>query len=240
MSESKETGKQQLGPLDEELLTSSHTRYSMKGFGFQPNSGFSSFTGYLVHSHVPLALKALFLTVFSVLLVVILVKVYKIPSSHEQEESNQKNFYQELIQLKAGVDRLCRSCPWDWTAFQGNCYFFSVAQKSWNDSATACHNVGAQLVVIKSEEEQNFLQKTSKKRGYTWMGLIDINKESTWHWVDGSPLTLTFMKYWNKGEPNNVGDKDCAEFREDGWNDTKCDNKKFWICKKPETSCSSK
>lgn len=86
----------------------------------------------------------------------------------------------------------------------------------------------------------NFLQKTSKKRGYTWMGLIDINKESTWHWVDGSPLSLTFMKYWNKGEPNNVGDEDCAEFREDGWNDTKCDNKKFWICKKPETSCSSK
>nr|XP_034345543.1 CD209 antigen-like protein A isoform X2 [Arvicanthis niloticus] len=211
MRDSKEMEKKQLGPLDEELLTSSHTKYSIKGFGFQPNSGFSSFTGCLVHSHVPLALQVLFLTVFSVLLVVILVK-----------------------------DRLCRSCPWDWTPFQGSCYFFSLAQKSWNDSATACHNMGAQLVVIKSDEEQNFLQQASKKRGYTWMGLIDINKESSWHWIDGTPLTLSFMKYWNKGEPNNLGEEDCAEFRDDGWNDTKCYNKKFWICKKLETSCPSK
>lgn len=231
-------GKRQLRPLDEELLTSSHTRHSIKGFGFQTNSGFSSFTGCLVHSQVPLALQVLFLAVCSVLLVVILVKVYKIPSS--QEENNQMNVYQELTQLKAGVDRLCRSCPWDWTHFQGSCYFFSVAQKSWNDSATACHNVGAQLVVIKSDEEQNFLQQTSKKRGYTWMGLIDMSKESTWYWVDGSPLTLSFMKYWSKGEPNNLGEEDCAEFRDDGWNDTKCTNKKFWICKKLSTSCPSK
>ncbi|EDL21956.1 CD209a antigen, isoform CRA_b [Mus musculus] len=211
MSDSKEMGKRQLRPLDEELLTSSHTRHSIKGFGFQTNSGFSSFTGCLVHSQVPLALQVLFLAVCSVLLVVILVK-----------------------------DRLCRSCPWDWTHFQGSCYFFSVAQKSWNDSATACHNVGAQLVVIKSDEEQNFLQQTSKKRGYTWMGLIDMSKESTWYWVDGSPLTLSFMKYWSKGEPNNLGEEDCAEFRDDGWNDTKCTNKKFWICKKLSTSCPSK
>uniref|UniRef100_A0A8C8U6T7 CD209a antigen n=1 Tax=Peromyscus maniculatus bairdii TaxID=230844 RepID=A0A8C8U6T7_PERMB len=210
MSDSKEMGKKQLGPLDEDQMIASPTRYSIKGFGFQPNSGFGSFTGHLGLGHVPLALQVFFLVVFSVLLLVVLVK-----------------------------DRLCRRCPWDWTPFQESCYFFSVSQKTWNDSATACQNVGAQLVVIKSDEEQKFLQQTSKKRGYTWMGLIDMHKESTWHWVNGSPLTLSFMKYWNEGEPNNVGDEDCAEFRGDGWNDTKCDNKKFWICKKPKTSCPS-
>nr|XP_048285021.1 CD209 antigen isoform X1 [Myodes glareolus] len=239
MSDSKEVGKKQLGPLDEEQLITGPTRYSIKGFGFQPNSGFGSFAGHLGLNHVPLALQVFFLTVCSVLLVVILVKVFKIPSSQGQEPSSQE-VYQELIQLKAGVDRLCRPCPWDWTPFQGSCYFFSVTQRTWNDSATACQNVGAQLVVIKSDEEQNFLQQTSKTRGYTWMGLIDINNESTWHWVDGSPLTLSFMKYWNKGEPNNLGEEDCAEFRGDGWNDTKCYNKKFWICKKPKASCPSK
>ncbi|XP_051017887.1 CD209 antigen [Acomys russatus] len=210
MTDSKETGKKKLGPL-----------------------------GWLGHSHVPLAVQVFFFIVFSVLLVVVLVKVCEIPSPHEQEQSSQTNIYQELTQLKAGVDRLCRPCPWDWTLFQRNCYFFSVAQRTWNDSATACQNMGAQLVVIKSDEEQNFLQKASKMRGSTWMGLIDINKESTWHWVDGSPLTLSFMKYWNKGEPNNLGEEDCAEFKEEGWNDAKCNNKKFWICKRPETSCPS-
>ncbi|XP_005085336.1 CD209 antigen-like protein A [Mesocricetus auratus] len=240
MSDPKDTGKKQLGPLDEEQLISSHSRYSTKGFDFQPNSGFSSFTGHLGLSHVPLALQVLFLIVFSVLLVVVLAKVFSIPSFRGQEQSSQEKIYQELTQLKAGVDRLCRSCPWDWTPFQESCYFFSVAQKTWNDSATACQKVGAQLVVIKSDEEQNFLQQSSKKRGNTWMGLIDLNKESTWHWVDGSPLTLSFMKYWNKGEPNNLGEEDCAEFKGDGWNDHQCDDKKFWICKKPKTSCPSK
>ncbi|CAO2630907.1 CD209 antigen-like protein A [Lemmus lemmus] len=185
-------------------------------------------------------------------------EVSKVPSSHVQDK-----IYQELMQLKTEVlkldkhrnkkiqiwvqpdlplptDSLCRRCPWDWTFFKGNCYFFSKSQRDWHNSITACQEVGAQLVTIKSHEEQNFLQQTSKKRGYTWMGLIDINKESTWHWVDGSPLTLSFMKYWNKGEPNNLGDEDCAEFRDEGWNDSKCYNKKFWICKKPKASCPSK
>ncbi|XP_003507801.1 CD209 antigen-like protein A [Cricetulus griseus] len=240
MTDSKDMGKKQLGPLDEEQLISSHARYSTKDFSFQPNSGFSSFAGHLGLSHIPLALQVFFLIVFSVLLVVVLAKVFSIPSSQGQEQSSQEKVYQELTQLKAGVDRLCRPCPWDWTPFQGSCYFFSVVQKAWNDSATACQKVGAQLVVIKSDEEQNFLQQSSKKRGNTWMGLIDMNKESTWHWVDGSPLTLSFMKYWNKGEPNNLGEEDCAEFKGDGWNDSKCDNKNFWICKKTKTSCPSK
>ncbi|CAH7282752.1 Cd209a [Phodopus roborovskii] len=168
MSNSKEMGRKQLGPLDEEQLISSHTRYSTKGFGFQPNSALSSFAGHLGLSHVPLALQILFLTVFSVLLVVILAK-----------------------------DRLCLPCPWEWMPFQGSCYFFSVIQKTWNDSATACQKVGAQLVVIKSDEEQS-----TKKRGNTWMGLIDLNKESTWHWVDGSPLTLS-QDVGGAGDPGN-------------------------------------
>uniref|UniRef100_A0A8C9NZA2 C-type lectin domain-containing protein n=1 Tax=Spermophilus dauricus TaxID=99837 RepID=A0A8C9NZA2_SPEDA len=166
--------------------------------------------------------------------------VSKVPSSQEQEQelAKQEKVYQELTQLKAGVDRLCRPCPWDWTFFQGHCYFFSKSQRNWHDSVTACQEVGAQLVVIKSAEEQSFLQLTTKKRGHTWMGLSDLNKEATWHWVDGSPLSLRFMKYWNPTEPNNLGQEDCAEFDGDGWNDAKCDISKFWVCKKSALSCS--
>lgn len=49
----------------------------------------------------------------------------------------------------------------------------------------------------------------------------------------------SFVKYWNEGEPNSSGEEDCAEFRGKGWNDSKCSLSKFWICKKPTTSCSS-
>nr|ABF71549.1 putative mannose-binding C-type lectin [Macaca mulatta] len=155
------------------------------------------------------------------------------------DRSKQQEIYQELIQLKAAVERLCRPCPWEWTFFQGNCYFMSNSQRNWHNSITACQEVGAQLVVIKSAEEQNFLQlQSSRSNRFTWMGLSDLNHEGTWQWVDGSPLLPSFKQYWNKGEPNNVGEEDCAEFSGNGWNDDKCNLAKFWICKKSAASCS--
>ncbi|XP_032025382.1 CD209 antigen isoform X3 [Hylobates moloch] len=155
------------------------------------------------------------------------------------EKSKQQEIYQELTQLKAAVERLCRPCPWEWTFFQGNCYFMSNSQRDWHDSVTACQEVGAQLVVIKSAEEQNFLQlQSSRSNRFTWMGLSDLNQEGTWQWVDGSPLSPSFKQYWNRGEPNNVGEEDCAEFSGNGWNDDKCNLAKFWICKKSAASCS--
>ncbi|XP_040146474.2 CD209 antigen-like protein C isoform X3 [Ictidomys tridecemlineatus] len=156
--------------------------------------------------------------------------VSRVPSSQGQKVC------QELTQLKARVDRLCRPCPWDWTFFQGHCYFFSKSQRNWHDSVTACQEVGAQLVVINSAEEQNFLLQISKNKGSTWMGLSDLNEEATWHWVDGSPLSPS-LTYWNEGEPNNVGEEDCAEITDSGWNDAKCDAEKFWVCKTSSSSC---
>ncbi|PNI18317.1 CD209 isoform 11 [Pan troglodytes] len=155
------------------------------------------------------------------------------------EKSKMQEIYQELTRLKAAVERLCRRCPWEWTFFQGNCYFMSNSQRNWHDSITACKEVGAQLVVIKSAEEQNFLQlQSSRSNRFTWMGLSDLNEEGMWQWVDGSPLLPSFNQYWNRGEPNNVGEEDCAEFSGNGWNDDKCNLAKFWICKKSAASCS--
>ncbi|XP_055096232.1 CD209 antigen isoform X6 [Symphalangus syndactylus] len=155
------------------------------------------------------------------------------------EKSTQQEIYQELTRLKATIERLCRPCPWEWTFFQGNCYFMSNSQRDWQDSVTACQEVGAQLVIIKSAEEQNFLQlQSSRSNRFAWMGLSDVNQEGTWQWVDGSPLSPSFKHYWNRGEPNNIGEEDCAEFSGNGWNDDKCNHAKFWICKMSAASCS--
>ncbi|XP_028713176.1 LOW QUALITY PROTEIN: CD209 antigen-like protein C [Peromyscus leucopus] len=210
MNDSEEGRGQQLGPLDEEHLITSGTRYSIKGFRFQP----------------PYVLKR--------------AAVSSIANSKEQEQAEKEKVNQEMTQLKPQINRLCCPCPWDWTLFQGNCYFFSKFQQNWHDSVTACREVGAQLVVIKSDDEQSFLQQTSKEKGYAWMGLSDLKHEGVWHWVDGSHLLFSFMKYWNKGEPNNEGEEDCAEFRDDGWNDVPCTVEKYWICKKSATSCTKK
>ncbi|CAO2630910.1 CD209 antigen-like protein B [Lemmus lemmus] len=156
-----------------------------------------------------------------------------------QNHSKQEKIYQQLVQMKTELFRLCRPCPWDWTFLLGNCYFVSKYQKNWNSAVKACQEVEAQLVIIKSDEEQSFLQQTAKAKGATWMGLSDLKNENTWLWVDDSPLSSRFQKYWNRGEPNNIGEEDCVEFAGDGWNDSKCDLQKFWICKKSATPCTA-
>ncbi|KAM6168130.1 CD209 antigen-like protein C [Erethizon dorsatum] len=256
MSNSKEAKAQHLGPLDEEELISGGPRCFMKGFGCQRTSGFNCFAGCLGNYSIALILQLLVLTLLAGFLVAVLVQVSRSPSFQEleQEQSKWENIYQELNQLKAGVDNLCRPCSWDWTFFQGKCYFFSKSQRNWHDSITACKEAGAQLVIVDSADEQSFLQLTSKSKGHTWMGLSDLNKESTWHWVDESPLLLrggigteahvvdelfSFMKYWNPGEPNNLGEEDCAEFDGDGWNDAKCEVNKYFICEQSAASCSN-
>uniref|UniRef100_A0A8C2YJB6 CD209 antigen-like protein E n=1 Tax=Chinchilla lanigera TaxID=34839 RepID=A0A8C2YJB6_CHILA len=201
---------QEQGPLDEEQLIDSRPRNAMNRSGHRQASVFNS------------------------------LAVSNIPSrqEYEQDQSQQKQVYQELAQMKDRMSNLCRPCSWDWTFFQGKCYFFSKSQRNWHDSVTACKEAGAQLVIVESAEEQSFLQQTSKSKGVTWMGLSDLNKEGTWHWVDGSPLSSSLGNYWNTGEPNNIGEEDCAEFKNDGWNDGRCENSNFWICKKTATSCT--
>lgn len=63
------------------------------------------------------------------------------------------------------TDLLCHRCPWDWSFFQGNCYFFSKTQNDWNNSVLACQEAGARLVAIKSDEE-----KVSLVGALSWFG----------------------------------------------------------------------
>ncbi|KAJ8385057.1 hypothetical protein AAFF_G00195870 [Aldrovandia affinis] len=82
--------------------------------------------------------------------------------------------------------RVCRPCPQDWEQFYSKCYYFSSEKKTWMDSRSDCIKQGADLVVTKSEEEQDFITKYT--RDYNWIGLSDLETEGTWLWVDGTPL----------------------------------------------------
>nr|XP_034344813.1 CD209 antigen-like protein E [Arvicanthis niloticus] len=121
-------------------------------------------------------LQLISIVLLAALLTAILVKGSEVPSSQEHDLEKQ-HILQKLDQLKAGLDHLCRPCPWDWTLFQGNCYFFSTFLKMLKESVTACKEEGAQLVVIKSNEEQSFLNRTSKRKGDSWIRLSDAKEE---------------------------------------------------------------
>ncbi|XP_008419933.1 CD209 antigen-like protein E isoform X2 [Poecilia reticulata] len=111
-------------------------------------------------------------------------------------------------------------------------YYISSARATWGDSRNDCLNRGADLVIINSREEQDFLTWFKKR---LWIGLTDAEKEAGWKWVDGTRLTTS---YWGHDEPNSdLGtNEDCGEMRfyesENNWNDVPCDMENSWICER--------
>ncbi|XP_076874401.1 uncharacterized protein LOC143524743 isoform X1 [Brachyhypopomus gauderio] len=117
-----------------------------------------------------------------------------------------------------------------WRYFNSSIYYISTEEKTWSESRQDCRERRADLVIINSRQEQEFMfEMVSNTRA--WIGLTDVDTEGTWKWVDGSRPPNT--GYWNKGEPNNLGNEDCGEIlMSEGWNDWFCSNKNKWICEK--------
>ncbi|KAK2826124.1 hypothetical protein Q5P01_020338 [Channa striata] len=139
----------------------------------------------------------------------------------------------------------CRHCLPGWTFLNSVCYYFAfsdaISSRSWQEARNFCKRQGADLAIIESREKNiaitNLIsnyQDPSRhvmQSGY-WIGLRDVDEEGTWRWLDGTRLT---EGYWNDGEPNDLGNEDCAAtyprsnpFK--AWNDAPCNYELKWIC----------
>ncbi|XP_045074859.1 CD209 antigen-like protein E [Coregonus clupeaformis] len=160
-------------------------------------------------------------------------------------QTSYNNLTAERDQLQTERDFLSRSltnlkptCPEGWQKFESSWYFLSTETKTWKESREDCLVRGADLVIINSENEQEFVFNLSNG---VWIGLTDSVTEGTWRWVDGTPLTTP--RYWSNHQPDNgggnpeYGEEDCVEIRKnqsplEAWNDKSCDRKHNWICEK--------
>ncbi|XP_029604609.1 C-type lectin domain family 4 member E-like isoform X1 [Salmo trutta] len=159
---------------------------------------------------------------------------------------NRGNETAEIDQLQKERDDLMtkfsnlkQTCPEGWQKFNSRWYFLSTVKKTWKESRKDCLERGADLVIINSDMEQQFLFGVNKR---AWIGLTDSVTEGTWKWVDGTPLTTP--SYWFSQQPDNGrdnpenGEEDCVELNTEtwlpvkAWNDQSCLLNRYWICEK--------
>lgn len=154
---------------------------------------------------------------------------------------DEKKPYENFLEFncynnESGSVKNC--CPLRWIYFQSSCYFFSTNTLSWSASMENCSSLGAQLVVINSEEEQKFLFQAKPRNREFYIGLTDQVIEGRWKWVDGTPFNES-LSFWDEGEPNNlVTVEDCVTIRDSknprkNWNDLTCFLNVFRICEMP-------
>uniref|UniRef100_A0AAA9S389 C-type lectin domain family 4 member G n=1 Tax=Bos taurus TaxID=9913 RepID=A0AAA9S389_BOVIN len=148
-------------------------------------------------------------------------------------ENIRTELFRALEQARLG-NSSCKECPESWLPFQGSCYFFSTLRATWVEAQQHCERSGAHLVIVGGLEEQGFLSRNTRGRGY-WLGLRAVRKVRRiqgYQWVDGVALSFS---HWNRGEPNDsMGREDCIMMLRTGmWNDAPCDNENDnWICEK--------
>ncbi|XP_012498180.1 PREDICTED: C-type lectin domain family 17, member A [Propithecus coquereli] len=107
---------------------------------------------------------------------------------HVRADTNQS-----LVELRGLLDCRRVTCPEGWVPFEGKCYYFSPNTKSWDEARKFCQENYSHLVIISSFAEQNFVAKAHRSPRVYWLGLHDKDKEGDWRWLDGSPVTLSFI-----------------------------------------------
>ncbi|KAL6455503.1 hypothetical protein MHYP_G00360430 [Metynnis hypsauchen] len=130
------------------------------------------------------------------------------------------------------ISNLVKAKQQVWTHFNTSLYYISTEEKkSWSESRQDCIERGADLLIINSREEQDFIEKL--RRGQkAWIGLTDRETEGAWKWVDNSALSTAF---WGHNEPNGAEDEACVLTGDkpdpvNTWADYPCHFTFVWIC----------
>uniref|UniRef100_UPI003AAB8FFC C-type lectin domain family 7 member A n=1 Tax=Centroberyx gerrardi TaxID=166262 RepID=UPI003AAB8FFC len=135
--------------------------------------------------------------------------------------------------------KVCKPCLADWLLFRSSCYLFTGDQyssswKTWDESREHCRKMKADLVMVGSQEEQEFINNHTERynddaHGY-WIGLTNKAKAGQWLWADGSIPTVKYwivqqVSYWHQCTLILPLKDPLAS-----WSKASCDMRNRWIC----------
>ncbi|XP_043935618.1 CD209 antigen-like protein E [Protopterus annectens] len=167
------------------------------------------------------------------------LKITNLIESQTYLQTQLRKAQQNITEFTRRMQVEC--CEPQWELFRFHCYYFFEDSKDWFAAQTYCKHLSADLVVIKSKEEQEFIKlEQTIHGGIYWIGMTDNETEGTWRWVDGTPCNSSSGNpvYWDSNQPNNNGDEDCAIMYPDGtWHDYSCSDTFRVICEKTAYTC---
>ncbi|KAF7247292.1 Mannose-binding protein [Varanus komodoensis] len=108
--------------------------------------------------------------------------------------------------------------------------FVSTGQyHTFSGGKVLCEKAGGALATPRNVAENTALKDIVKRKSeYAFLAINDIQTEGRFVYLDGTPVNY---KNWNRGEPNDLDNEDCAILHEDGlWNDIDCARKALIIC----------
>ncbi|XP_021046742.1 C-type lectin domain family 4 member A isoform X3 [Mus pahari] len=111
---------------------------------------------------------------------------------------NELNCTKSVLPME---EKVWSCCTKDWKPFGSYCYFTSTdSQASWNESEEKCSHMGAHLVVIHSQKEQDFITGILDTRTTYFIGRSDPGQRQ-WQWVDQTPYDDNAI-FWHIDEPD--------------------------------------
>uniref|UniRef100_A0A7M4EVX1 Macrophage mannose receptor 1-like n=1 Tax=Crocodylus porosus TaxID=8502 RepID=A0A7M4EVX1_CROPO len=124
-----------------------------------------------------------------------------------------------------------------WIIHEDKQYFISNDYSSMEKSQEFCKKNFAELAVIESESEREFLWKNHEPRWY-YIGLT-VSLDKRFSWIDGS---LVNYVAWAPDEPNfQNNDENCVvmDSYRGFWSDVNCGALNFFICERHNSSIKS-
>lgn len=107
-----------------------------------------------------------------------------------------------------------------WVINPANGHAYKKIQcQDWHDAREKAVEEGAHLVSINDEDEQHWLQIIFRSHS-SWIGLTDVEKEGTWQWDSGEPVTYTNWTahpIFADGRPETEKDYVVFTFRDGEW-----------------------